>query len=476
MLASGDIFGNVIPAGEEITDSEDDDGWEIGCTFESLPSKKPVSLGNEEALKKALNAGDIGLVEELLNSGLDVDSSFQFGWTPLMYAANVANFELMRVLLDRGANASFSKDKYSVLMAACNARSVEEKIVKCVELLLSRNVNPNVSNSVLMTPLMLAAKEGYTQVITLLVAHGAEVNAQDINGYTALTWAVYCEQKSAILKLIEFGADKTLETKDGKTPAEIARRKQNSEVFALLAVTSSSSVKPENVCKEEAIFRYLSSTPDIVKDYSASCFRAFGDLDLFLHGLGLEHLAEMLKDSEISLRYLLMMGKEDLEKVGITDLNDQKKIMDAARELQVEDVKFGELPEFMNIETRDGLLAFLIKLNKQCGHLILAVQNIANQLPEDGSKVVLECDLTQDFTSVFDEVSHNIEELGKETVRLRRLLYKMQAEQKNAPGRITYPRSDTGYNFKGIKKIAAGFLGIGLVFLFNRLHGSKISP
>ncbi|OWK06700.1 ASZ1, partial [Cervus elaphus hippelaphus] len=62
-----------------------------------------------------------------------------------MYAASVSNVELVRVLLDRGANASFDKDKQTVLITACSARGSEEKILKCVELLLSRNADPNVA-------------------------------------------------------------------------------------------------------------------------------------------------------------------------------------------------------------------------------------------------------------------------------------------------------------------------------------------
>lgn len=50
------------------------------------------------------------------------------------------------------------------------------------------NINTNVSSSFLhrrlMTPIMYAARDGHTQVVVLLVAHGAEVNAQDENGYT----------------------------------------------------------------------------------------------------------------------------------------------------------------------------------------------------------------------------------------------------------------------------------------------------
>lgn len=36
----------------------------------------------------------------------------------------------------------------------------------------------------LMTPIMYAARDGHPQVVALLVVHGADVNAQDENGYT----------------------------------------------------------------------------------------------------------------------------------------------------------------------------------------------------------------------------------------------------------------------------------------------------
>lgn len=39
----------------------------------------------------------------------------------------------------------------------------------------------------LMTPIMYAARDGHPQVVALLVAHGAEVNTQDENGYTVRT-------------------------------------------------------------------------------------------------------------------------------------------------------------------------------------------------------------------------------------------------------------------------------------------------
>lgn len=37
-------------------------------------------------------------------------------------------------------------DHWTVLMASCTATASEDKIARCVELLLSRNVDPNVAD------------------------------------------------------------------------------------------------------------------------------------------------------------------------------------------------------------------------------------------------------------------------------------------------------------------------------------------
>lgn len=99
-----------------------------------------------------------------------------------------------------------------------------------------------------MTCLMLAARDGYSKVINLLVSHGADMNVQDGNGYTvcnfcflnmswvrsfrlwyglydlcqALSVAVQYGREEAVLKLLQLGADKTIRTNAGKSPTDLA--------------------------------------------------------------------------------------------------------------------------------------------------------------------------------------------------------------------------------------------------------------
>ncbi|NXW48077.1 ASZ1 protein, partial [Nyctiprogne leucopyga] len=252
-----------VAGGDEEGDS-DEDGWDIGVTRHGPQQlDEMLQADKNEALKKALFRGDVSLVEELLNSGISVESSFQFGWTPLMCAASVADFAVVRLLLDRGANACFEIDKYTVLMAACTAHASEENILKTAELLLSRNADPNLTCRRQMTPLMYAARKGYPQVVALLVAHGSHINAQDENGYSALIWAAQHGHRSVILKLLELGAQKNLQTKDEKTAADVAKINKHSEIYSLLSLAANHlQGRYHETIQQETTYRFLTAVPD----------------------------------------------------------------------------------------------------------------------------------------------------------------------------------------------------------------------
>ncbi|XP_072341349.1 ankyrin repeat, SAM and basic leucine zipper domain-containing protein 1 isoform X2 [Scyliorhinus torazame] len=474
-----------VAAGAELDDS--DDGWYLGCdTYDDLQvtavktdselelSKSNKEKGNDkvtDTLKEALASQKVHLVEQILNSGIDVETRFGFGWTPLMYAASVANFEITRLLLDRGANASFTKDQYTVLMAACASNEAEEKVAKCTELLLSRNANPNTLSRNQMSPLMYAAREGHTQTIALLVAQGAEINIQDENGYTALTWASSQGRQSTVLKLIELGADKMLKTKNGEVAANIAEKNLHSQLASLLTVTSNSSLlgKLQNVSKEEAIFKYFINHSNTGKSNKLCSTSNFGDVELFLSGLELEHLQGLFEENDISFRGLLTMGKEDLEKIKITDPNDQRKILEAVCEMQPEDIQVALLPSLDNFDCSEELNKFLIKLKKHCGHLMVTVQNVANQFATNSELRVLDLDPDHKSALVCDDLLKCIQDLDKEVERLKNLLLKLQNHHEQAPSRIP-PAQRYFHHNHYLKKVAIGLFGTGFIFFLIKLR------
>ncbi|XP_075065078.1 ankyrin repeat, SAM and basic leucine zipper domain-containing protein 1 isoform X2 [Mixophyes fleayi] len=353
-----------------------------------------------------------------------------------MYAASVVNLKMVRVLLDRGANASFERDKFTVLMSACSAHALEENIVKCVELLLSRNVNPNECCRKKMTALMLAAREGHTQVVALLVASGADINSQDENGFTGLTWAAHDGHKNTVLKMLELGADMKLSTKTGSTPADIARQNNYLEIFSILSFSGNLNQGKSNLSKEEAMYRYLKVQPESSMNYTSS-FSTSSDLEVFLHGLGLEHLTDLFKENDVTLRQLLSLEEVELQKAGVTDTKDCKKIMSALKEIQVEEAKLETLPNISGLEASgDELFAFLLKLNRQCGSITHAVESVNNQIPLNAQKVVLEWDSSQNLPSLCEDIVTSVTDLHKEVCRLQNLLNKFQHGQRNNPCRV----------------------------------------
>uniref|UniRef100_A0A663N344 Ankyrin repeat, SAM and basic leucine zipper domain containing 1 n=1 Tax=Athene cunicularia TaxID=194338 RepID=A0A663N344_ATHCN len=316
-------------------------------------------------------------------SCISIECSFQFGWTPLMYAASVADFAIVHLLLDRGANACFEIDKYTVLMAACTAHASEENILKTVELLLSRNADPNLTCRRQMTPLMYAARKGYPRVVALLVAHGSHINAQDENGYSALIWATQHGHKSVIFKLLELGADKNLQTKDEKTAAELAKINKCSEIYSLLSLAAMFS----SGCLVLGFFLFLISSGFISNliNYIYSSYSTFDDVEVFLHGLNLEHVIGLLK---VSFWSLCKVIHENAPTIGITNPGDQQKLLDAINELQVEERRTGDLSEVMKLElSRDEFLKFLQKLNKECSKLTVPVQTMNKHLLKNSHKV-----------------------------------------------------------------------------------------
>jgi uncharacterized protein len=59
---------------------------------------------SELQLLDAVKAGELARVEELLNSGSDIHQQDEQGWIPLNWAAGRGDLEMVKLLLDRGAD------------------------------------------------------------------------------------------------------------------------------------------------------------------------------------------------------------------------------------------------------------------------------------------------------------------------------------------------------------------------------------
>jgi hypothetical protein len=91
-----------------------------------------------------------------------------------------------------------------------------------VELLLANGADVNAKGKDSSTSLHATAGNGQKGVVELLLANKADVNARDTNGWTPLHWAAGMGDKEVVEMLLASGADVNAKGKDGTTPFECA--------------------------------------------------------------------------------------------------------------------------------------------------------------------------------------------------------------------------------------------------------------
>ena len=84
------------------------------------------------------------------------------------------------------------------------------------------------------TPLHMAAAWGHKEVVDLLLARGAEVNAIDCRGLTPLHWAVEKQHEDVVRLLVVGKANVNAKDCDGETPLYLAAKRGLVAVVELL--------------------------------------------------------------------------------------------------------------------------------------------------------------------------------------------------------------------------------------------------
>jgi ankyrin repeat protein len=137
-------------------------------------------------LIEAAESGDVNTVKRLVNCSCDSCTADRRGLnTPLMLAAANGHVEVVRVLLDGGADVR--RVNYINWNALHKAAAFEH--LEVCRLLLDRGVKVNAEGWRKYTALHIAAYEGYLSVVQLLVERGADVRLKDEGGKTAADWA-----------------------------------------------------------------------------------------------------------------------------------------------------------------------------------------------------------------------------------------------------------------------------------------------
>ncbi len=194
--------------------------------------------------------GYLDVVKLLVERGADVnaqsddcfDSTGDFKVTALQLAAREGHVELVRYLLEKGADPKIemwiSGATYdnAVTLAAWKGHT------EIVKLFIEKGEDVNRPTSHGTTALMATASEGHLDTARFLVSRGADVNAADEEGNTPLFDAF--PHAGMVKFLIEHGADPNARIGKGLTVLGIAKHRNLSEIVEILRAGRTKQVPP----------------------------------------------------------------------------------------------------------------------------------------------------------------------------------------------------------------------------------------
>lgn len=154
------------------------------------------------------------------------------GSTPLAWAVESQNPDMVRLLLAQGARAhGVGVPALAPLMIAC-----EYGNVAMLDALLAAGADPRVARDDGITPLALCAGSASPQILARLIKAGAAVDAPDVRGQTPLMHAAAHGRVDNIALLQQRGADINRRTQQGFTPLFFALKSGKPEApLAVLA-------------------------------------------------------------------------------------------------------------------------------------------------------------------------------------------------------------------------------------------------
>ena len=146
-------------------------------------------------LHRAAASGNNGRIKKLLHQGADVNAEDEQGLTPLMYAVVHRNTEIVRLLLESGADGNAGRWRLGSGKPLSTA--AQDGCTEIVKLLLTAGSDIKKGGF-----LARAAGRGHTKIVRLLLDKGA-----DINDEAPVAEAAYGGHTGIVKLLLDNGAD-----------------------------------------------------------------------------------------------------------------------------------------------------------------------------------------------------------------------------------------------------------------------------
>jgi hypothetical protein len=185
--------------------NQPDRGQRQGDSLEMLAKYDPfkVDRNGRTVLMHAVSDGNAVVTKELLDSGVDVNLSDHDGYTALMLAASNGNTLLISMLVVQGAHIHTKTEKGITALTCAVLLQNTEALIQLN--MLGASINEMIRD---LNLLMIAAFNGYKNVVKTLLDLGLDVNARSSSGeWSAIMLAASNGQTETVRYLAMRGAD-----------------------------------------------------------------------------------------------------------------------------------------------------------------------------------------------------------------------------------------------------------------------------
>ncbi len=195
-----------------------------------------MHIRNRRGEPLVMYAKSVAVLDLLQAAGADFSAADLHGDTALMKVARTGELDMLRALLDCGADVDAVTDLGKTAIHFATESYSSSTRMACLQALLDAGADPNEETNEGDTPLMLAAESGDEQIVRVLIGSGARVNASDRAGNTALLRALMSAGPAtkAITELLRAGADVEHRNVSGTSAVELVAERGKDDPVAKL--------------------------------------------------------------------------------------------------------------------------------------------------------------------------------------------------------------------------------------------------